>query len=172
MYSKKLVSKTMTAFFFFSIPSKTFGLRFFMKRRKASYVRKLEEKSRKQQITTIPPNRSPALLDDHLMEIEILEEPKYQSPVVPPATQIKFNRNIHETSLKSSTTNKSQQQKTKKSKLTPEKTISTVMTRYLLQDKTRIRKIVIYDIPSTMPQLDILTNLKKWDQVIAFKVKT
>ncbi|PKY41285.1 hypothetical protein RhiirA4_416535 [Rhizophagus irregularis] len=81
----------MTAFFFFSIPSKTFGLRFFMKRRKASYVRKLEEKSRKQQITTIPPNRSPALLDDHLMEIEILEEPKYQSPVVPPATQIKFN---------------------------------------------------------------------------------
>ncbi|PKY38104.1 hypothetical protein RhiirA4_451045, partial [Rhizophagus irregularis] len=80
--------------------------------------------------------------------------------------------NIQQTSKKCSTNKKPQQQTTKKSKFTPEKTISTVMTGYTPVDKANVHKIVIYDIPSTMPQLDILTNLGKWGQVIAFKVKT
>ncbi|CAB4425175.1 unnamed protein product [Rhizophagus irregularis] len=46
------------------------------------------------------------------------------------------------------------------------------MTEYTPEDKANVRDIVIYDIPSTMPQLEILTNLGKWSQVIAFKVKT
>ncbi|PKY44616.1 hypothetical protein RhiirA4_458964 [Rhizophagus irregularis] len=70
-------------------------------------------------------------------------------------------QNTQLTSKKGSTNNKSQQQTTKKSKLTLEKMISTVMTRYMPEDKANVREIVIYDIPSTMPQLDILTNLGK-----------
>ncbi|CAB4424687.1 unnamed protein product [Rhizophagus irregularis] len=76
-------------------------------------------------------------------------------------------RNTQQTSKKGSTNNKTQQQTTKKSKLIPEKTISTVMTGYTPEDKANVHEIVIYDIPSTMSQLDILTNLGKWDQILA-----
>ncbi|PKK69580.1 hypothetical protein RhiirC2_780818 [Rhizophagus irregularis] len=77
---------------------------------------------------------------------------------------LKDKWNIQSTSAKGSTNIKSQQQKIKKSKLTLEKMISTVMTGYIPKDKANICEIVIYDIHSTMLQLDILTNLEKWDQ--------
>ena len=52
------------------------------------------------------------------------------------------------------------------------KNVSTIMTRYSPSKKANICEIVVYDIPSTIPQLDILTNLGKWGQVIAMKIKT
>ncbi|PKC04016.1 hypothetical protein RhiirA5_422880 [Rhizophagus irregularis] len=69
--------------------------------------------------------------------------------------------NIQSISAKGSTNTKSQQQKIKKSKLTLKKMISTVMTGYTPEDKANVCEIVIYDIHSTMLQLDILTNLEK-----------
>ncbi|PKY47547.1 hypothetical protein RhiirA4_462766 [Rhizophagus irregularis] len=50
-------------------------------------------------------------------------------------------RNTQKTSKKGSTDKKSQQQMTKKSKLTPEKMISTVMTGYTPEDKANVREI-------------------------------
>ncbi|UZO25095.1 uncharacterized protein OCT59_017378 [Rhizophagus irregularis] len=79
--------------------------------------------------------------------------------------------NTQQTSMKSSTKDKSQQQKIKKSKFIPEKIIFTIMTRYIPQNSANVQEIVIYNILSTMLQFDILTNLEKWGQVIAFKVK-
>ncbi|GBC35352.1 hypothetical protein GLOIN_2v1772697 [Rhizophagus irregularis DAOM 181602=DAOM 197198] len=79
--------------------------------------------------------------------------------------------NTSNTSKKSSILKKLQQQQTKKFKFTSEKMILTVITEYMPEDKANVCKIVIYDIPSTIPQLNIFMNLKKWSQVIAFKVK-
>uniref|UniRef100_U9U3S2 Uncharacterized protein n=1 Tax=Rhizophagus irregularis (strain DAOM 181602 / DAOM 197198 / MUCL 43194) TaxID=747089 RepID=U9U3S2_RHIID len=53
---------------------------------------KLEVESCEQQITTVSSNRSPALLDNHLIEIEILEEPKHQLPAnLDKTLTMKFN---------------------------------------------------------------------------------
>ncbi|CAB4438416.1 unnamed protein product [Rhizophagus irregularis] len=166
------------------------------------YLGKNKEKSCDTQTIIDVPNRNQGLPDYTSMDMEIIDEPKHQSPVVPLVTQTKLNvqaqpytprgkkrvtyadvvtgsgsndswptspspeekRNTHETSKKGSTNEKSQQQKTKKFKLTLKKTISTVMTGYMPEDKANVCEIVIYDIPSTMPQLDILTNLGKWGQ--------
>uniref|UniRef100_U9UJE2 Uncharacterized protein n=1 Tax=Rhizophagus irregularis (strain DAOM 181602 / DAOM 197198 / MUCL 43194) TaxID=747089 RepID=U9UJE2_RHIID len=46
------------------------------------------------------------------------------------------------------------------------------MSRYTPQNTANVWEIVIYDIPFTISQLNILTNLGKWSQVIAFKIKT
>ncbi|CAB4405851.1 unnamed protein product [Rhizophagus irregularis] len=174
------------------------------------FLGKNKGKGSRETTTTEILNRNQGMPDFTPTDMEIFEEPKHQSPVVPPVTQTKLNVqaqpytprgkkrvtyadvvtgsgsddsrptspspeekwNIQQTSKKCSTNKKPQQQTTKKSKFTPEKTISTVMTGYTPVDKANVREIVIYDIPSTMPQLDILTNLGKWGQVIAFKVKT
>ncbi|CAB4431436.1 unnamed protein product [Rhizophagus irregularis] len=165
------------------------------------FLGKNKGKGSRETTTTEIPNRNQGIPDFTLMDMEIIDEPKHQLPVVPPVTQTKLNVqaqpytprgkkcvtyadvvlgsgsddsrptspspeekwNTQQTSKKGST-NKSQQQMTKKSKFTPEKTISTVMTGYTPENKANIREIVIYDIPSTMPQLEILTNLGKWGQ--------
>ncbi|CAB4415329.1 unnamed protein product [Rhizophagus irregularis] len=52
------------------------------------------------------------------------------------------------------------------------KTISTVMTGYEPMNKDLVRKITVYDIPSTWSQLDTLNHLKAWGQVVAIKFKS
>ncbi|PKY55414.1 hypothetical protein RhiirA4_474853 [Rhizophagus irregularis] len=146
-----------------------------------------DRKGLRETTTTEVPNRNQGIPDFTMMDIEIIEEPKHQSPPYTPRGKKRMTyadvakgsssddfrptspspeekRNTQQTSKKGSTNNKTQQQTTKKSKLIPEKTISTVMTGYTPEDKANVHEIVIYDIPSTMPQLDILTNLGKWDQ--------
>ncbi|GBC23508.2 hypothetical protein GLOIN_2v1473242 [Rhizophagus irregularis DAOM 181602=DAOM 197198] len=55
---------------------------------------------------------------------------------------------------------------------TSPKTISTVMTGYVIANKDFTRKITVYDILSTWSQLDTLNHLKAWGQVVAIKFKS
>ncbi|CAB4432439.1 unnamed protein product [Rhizophagus irregularis] len=56
-----------------------------------NFVEELQKELRTHQTTTYSSNQVLAQPDDHSIEIEILEESKHQSPVVPPVTQTKLN---------------------------------------------------------------------------------
>ncbi|CAB4413611.1 unnamed protein product [Rhizophagus irregularis] len=56
-----------------------------------NFLGELQKESRAHQATISSSNQVLAQLDDHSMEIEILEKPKHQSPVVPPVIQTTLN---------------------------------------------------------------------------------
>ncbi|CAB4406976.1 unnamed protein product [Rhizophagus irregularis] len=131
------------------------------------FVGELEKESHA--AITSSTNQISATPVDHSMEMEIIKSPNTNhrylgscfgsndSRLTSPSPKEK--RNTQKTSKKSNTSDKPQEQITKKSKLTLEKTI---LTGYSPQNTANVCEIVIYDIPSTMTQLNILTNLGKW----------